>query len=203
MSATASRPARRRGRSPPPGLPPFQPLICYESLFPGFTREGAAASGVRPAWIVNVSNDAWFGPARGPWQHLNIASYRAIEEGLPMVRATPTGVSAVIDAYGRGPGMLEGASASSTRPCRRRHGADPVRHLGRLRLRPSAGRVTRRRGQTISRARSSTALLMIASRPGVPCSSALARFIACRGLIFGGSKGSLGSTSTSTSTGPE
>jgi apolipoprotein N-acyltransferase len=91
---------------PPPrplkaaGLPPVQPLICYESLFPGFVRAGARAAG-RPAWIVNVSNDAWFGPTSGPLQHLNLASYRAIEEGLPMVRATPTGVSAVIDAFGR------------------------------------------------------------------------------------------------------
>lgn len=84
-----------------PGLPAAQPLICYESLFPGFTREGAAASGVRPAWIVNISNDAWFGAGMGPRQHLNIASYRAIEEGLPMVRATPTGISGIIDAFGR------------------------------------------------------------------------------------------------------
>jgi len=92
------------------GLPPVQPLICYEALYPGFTREGAAASGVRPAWIVNISNDAWFGATSGPWQHLNIASYRAIEEGLPMVRATPTGVSAVIDAFGRPEASLpEGA----------------------------------------------------------------------------------------------
>ncbi|HEY7901766.1 MAG TPA: apolipoprotein N-acyltransferase [Caulobacteraceae bacterium] len=84
-----------------PGLPPFQPLICYEALYPGFTREGARAAGFRAAWIVNISNDAWFGATSGPLQHLNIASYRAIEEGLPMVRATPTGVSAVIDAFGR------------------------------------------------------------------------------------------------------
>jgi apolipoprotein N-acyltransferase len=83
------------------GLPTVQPLICYESLFPGFTREGAALSHVTPAWIVNISNDAWFGTGIGPRQHLNIASYRAIEEGLPMVRATPTGVSAMIDAFGR------------------------------------------------------------------------------------------------------
>ena len=96
----------------PQGLPPFQPLICYESLFPGFVREGGRAAG-RPAWIVNVSNDAWFGRSSGPWQHLNLASYRAIEEGLPIVRATPTGVSAVIDAFGRvqpgarlGPGAM-------------------------------------------------------------------------------------------------
>lgn len=80
-----------------PGLPRVQPLICYEALFPGFT----SARGGRPLWIVNQSNDSWFGETSGPWQHLNIASYRAIEEGLPMIRATPTGVSAVIDAYGR------------------------------------------------------------------------------------------------------
>jgi apolipoprotein N-acyltransferase len=85
-----------------PGLPLAQPLICYESLFPGFTREGSPTDmGLRPRWIVNVSNDAWFGATSGPLQHLNLASYRAIEEGLPMVRATPTGISAVIDARGR------------------------------------------------------------------------------------------------------
>jgi apolipoprotein N-acyltransferase len=92
---------------PPPqpleasGVPAMQPLICYEALFPGFTREGALRAGFRARWIVNVSDDAWFGRTSGPWQHLNLASYRAIEEGLPLVRATPTGVSAVIDAYGR------------------------------------------------------------------------------------------------------
>jgi apolipoprotein N-acyltransferase len=92
---------------PPPrplrldGGPVIQPLICYESLFPGFTRAGAKASGMRPDLIVNISNDAWFGVTSGPWQHLNLASYRAIEEGVPMARATPTGVSAIIDARGR------------------------------------------------------------------------------------------------------
>jgi apolipoprotein N-acyltransferase len=85
------------------GAPPVQPLICYEALYPGFTRAGAIASGLRPAWIVNVSDDAWFGGTYGPLQHLNLASYRAIEEGLPIVRATPTGVSAIIDSYGRSP----------------------------------------------------------------------------------------------------
>ncbi|MDB5424373.1 MAG: lnt [Phenylobacterium sp.] len=85
----------------PAGVPALQPLICYEALFPGFTREASRRAGRRPAWILNVSNDSWFGMTSGPLQHLNIASYRAIEEGLPIVRATPTGVSAVIDAYGR------------------------------------------------------------------------------------------------------
>ena len=95
-----------------PGLPAVQPLICYESLFPGFTREGGRAAGLRAAWIANLSNDAWFGTGSGPVQHLNIASYRAIEEGLPMIRATPTGLSAVIDAFGRiapGQRLAEGA----------------------------------------------------------------------------------------------
>jgi apolipoprotein N-acyltransferase len=85
----------------PWGVPAVQVLICYEALFPGVTHEGAARAGLRPAWILNISNDSWFGQGSGPLQHLNIASYRAIEEGLPIVRATPTGVSAVIDAYGR------------------------------------------------------------------------------------------------------
>ena len=80
-----------------PGLPPMQPLICYESLYPGFTPGGAG----RPRWIVNISNDAWFGRTSGPLQHLNLASYRAIETGLPVVRSTPTGVSAMIDPWGR------------------------------------------------------------------------------------------------------
>ncbi len=84
-----------------PGAPLVQPLICYEALFPGLTGHVAQASGARPKWILNISNDAWFGATSGPLQHLNIASYRAIEQGLPIVRSTPTGVSAVIDANGR------------------------------------------------------------------------------------------------------
>ena len=80
-----------------PGAPRAQPLICYESLYPGFTP----GSEGRPGWIVNISNDAWFGRTSGPMQHLNLASYRAIETGLPVVRSTPTGVSAMIDPWGR------------------------------------------------------------------------------------------------------
>jgi apolipoprotein N-acyltransferase len=79
------------------GLPRVEPLICYEILFPGLATE----RGGRAAWIVNVSDDAWFGRTSGPLQHLNMAGYRAIEQGLPIVRSTPTGVSAIIDGYGR------------------------------------------------------------------------------------------------------
>jgi apolipoprotein N-acyltransferase len=79
------------------GLPRVQPLICYEILFPGLATE----RGGRAAWIVNVSDDAWFGRTSGPLQHLNMAGYRAIEQGLPIVRSTPTGVSAIIDGDGR------------------------------------------------------------------------------------------------------
>jgi len=81
----------------PLGVPPVQPLICYEALFPGLSGK----VGSRPAWLLNISNDAWFGATSGPWQHLNIAGYRAIETGLPIARATPTGVTTMIDALGR------------------------------------------------------------------------------------------------------
>jgi apolipoprotein N-acyltransferase len=95
-----------------PGLPGVQPMICYEALFPGFTRAAGRRGGARPDWILNVSNDAWFGRASGPWQHLNITRYRAIEEGLPIVRSTPTGISAVIDSSGRTVGPVLGLGAS-------------------------------------------------------------------------------------------
>ncbi|WP_235068022.1 apolipoprotein N-acyltransferase [Asticcacaulis sp. YBE204] len=84
-------------------MPRFLPLICYEGLFPALSSETFKATDdmQRPQWIVNISNDAWFGPTTGPVQHLNLSSYRAIEEGLPMVRSTPTGISAMIDPLGR------------------------------------------------------------------------------------------------------
>lgn len=81
----------------PPGAPPFAPLICYEIIFPG----AVLAPGTAPRWLLNVTNDAWFGSSTGPYQHLHQARVRAVEEGLPLVRAANTGISAVIDPYGR------------------------------------------------------------------------------------------------------
>jgi apolipoprotein N-acyltransferase len=80
-----------------PGLPPFSPLICYEVIFPGAVVDASD----RPELIVNVTNDGWFGTSTGPSQHFATARFRSIEEGIPMLRAANTGISGVIDAYGR------------------------------------------------------------------------------------------------------
>jgi apolipoprotein N-acyltransferase len=90
-------PGTRRRAMEMPNAPRALPLICYEAIFPG----EVAARDDRPGWIVNLTNDGWFGISSGPYQHLQQAKLRAIEQGLPVVRAANTGISAVIDPMGR------------------------------------------------------------------------------------------------------
>lgn len=79
------------------GLPTFRPLICYEAIFPGSIIDGPD----RPKWLLNLTNDGWFGYTSGPYQHFTQARMRSVEEGLPLVRSANTGISAIVDPYGR------------------------------------------------------------------------------------------------------
>ncbi len=80
-----------------PGAPEAGFGVCYEAIFPDHFVDPQK----RPGWLINVTNDGWFGNSTGPYQHLAQARLRTIEQGLPMVRAANTGISAVIDPYGR------------------------------------------------------------------------------------------------------
>ena len=78
-------------------MPPVGVLICYEVIFPGKVVSG----GERPDWLLNITNDAWYGNSTGPRQHLLQTRVRSIEEGLPLIRSASTGISAIVDPYGR------------------------------------------------------------------------------------------------------
>jgi apolipoprotein N-acyltransferase len=80
-----------------PGLPAAAPLICYEAIFPREIVQGSE----RPSLMINLTNDGWFGNTTGPRQHLHQARVRAVEEGLPLMRAANNGISAGVDGYGR------------------------------------------------------------------------------------------------------
>lgn len=95
-------PGRSRGAVQAAGLPAFLPLICYEAIFPGALPANRPA----PGWILTVTNDAWFGASWGPYQHALAARVRAVELGLPLVRAANSGISLVTDAMGRERGRL-------------------------------------------------------------------------------------------------
>ncbi|MCC6887373.1 MAG: apolipoprotein N-acyltransferase [Hyphomicrobiales bacterium] len=95
-------PGDRRRAMAVPGAPRFLPLVCYEVIFPG----EAVPPGERAGWMLNLTNDGWFGRSPGPYQHLHQARLRAIEEGLPLVRVANTGISAIVDPLGRVVGSL-------------------------------------------------------------------------------------------------
>ena len=102
-------------------------FVCYEAAYPGVVRDLARESGL----LVNVSNDAWFGDSAAPAQHLEIARMRALENGLPMLRATNTGISAIIDHHGaiiaRSPQF---EAATLVREVQPRTGNTPYNRLG-------------------------------------------------------------------------
>lgn len=81
-----------------PDLPPVSPLVCFEGTFPG---EVTPKTGQRPKWLLNITNDGWFGYTSGPFQHFASVRVRAIEEGIPLIRVSNPGISGVVDAHGR------------------------------------------------------------------------------------------------------
>ena len=103
-----------------PGAPDANPLICYEAIFP----DEMTTAGGAPQWLLNVTNDAWYGDTPGPYQHLQQARVRAIEQGMPLVRAANTGISVVADSLGRiesrldlgAAGVIDATLPRATRP---------------------------------------------------------------------------------------
>ena len=93
----AFSPGSGPGVSDVPGIGPAAMLICYEVIFP----HRLLPDGIRPRWIVNVTNDGWFGRSVGPWQHLAQVRMRAVEQGLPIARSANTGISTIFDPFGR------------------------------------------------------------------------------------------------------
>ncbi|WP_132950399.1 apolipoprotein N-acyltransferase [Rhodovulum bhavnagarense] len=109
-----------------PRLGAAVPLICYEAVFPQDVRTDS-----RGDWLVQITNDAWFGAGSGPYQHLSLARLRAVETGLPMVRAANTGVSAFIDPMGRITASLPlNAEGALTAPLPPALAATPYARLG-------------------------------------------------------------------------
>jgi apolipoprotein N-acyltransferase len=87
----------------PNEFPSFSGLVCYEVIFPQAVINPTQK---RPGWMINVTNDAWYGNTSGPYQHLAISRFRAVEEGIPLVRIANSGISAVFDAYGQSVGSI-------------------------------------------------------------------------------------------------
>jgi apolipoprotein N-acyltransferase len=79
-----------------PNAPKAGPLICYEVIFPG----AVANETDRPQFLINITNDGWFGASPGPYQHFTASRFRAVEEGLPLIRAANTGISGIVNVYG-------------------------------------------------------------------------------------------------------
>jgi apolipoprotein N-acyltransferase len=100
-SVSAFTPGSRRPLLATPGGARALPFLCYEIIFPGMAGYGGAGSDTQADFILNATNDAWFGDTPGPYQHFRQAQIRAVEAGRPLVRAANNGISGVVDAYGR------------------------------------------------------------------------------------------------------